>query len=123
MDATKLKAMHSGHCGVITRLSKRISETEDEISKEVVKILQKKEIIWKMNANNLEELTNEAYNLKLRKQMSICYLRIKLQELKKSASVGHDENVYASSPLNFNVNAPQCIPGYDFPQNSLGSKN
>ena len=43
MDSTKLKAIRSGHRGAITKLFKRIPETEDENSKnEIVKILQEK---------------------------------------------------------------------------------
>ena len=43
MDVTKLKAVRSGHRGVITRMFKRISETEDENAKaEMAKLLQDK---------------------------------------------------------------------------------
>ena len=61
MDVTKLKAVRSGHRGVITRMFKRISETEDENAKaEMAKLLQEKQkLLDKINTDTLEGLANE----------------------------------------------------------------
>jgi phosphoglycerate-specific signal transduction histidine kinase len=87
MDYTKLKAIRSGHRSAITRLFKRIPETEDENSKnEIVKILQeKRELLEKINGEILEGLSNEE-EIQTEIEETDEYmldLRLKLQELKK----------------------------------------
>ena len=88
MDVTKLKAVRSGHRGVITRMFKRISETEDENAKaEMAKLLQEKQkLLDKINTDTLEGLANEE-DIQTEIEESDEYmfvLRLKLRELKKN---------------------------------------
>lgn len=85
MDVTKLKAVRSGHRGVITRMFKRISETEEKA--EMAKLLQEKQkLLDKINTDTLEGLANEE-DIQTEIEESDEYmfvLRLKLRELKKN---------------------------------------
>lgn len=124
MDVSKLKAMRSGHRGVITRILKRISENEDERGKsEMINVLEEKwDTLLKINSEILQQLVKEE-EIQTEINDSVEYmldLKLRLAELTKSATSNKTfENVHQSTPTNLSVNVPEFAKSNDTPQGNL----